>query len=528
MQELRNRKHHVRFSGVEYKKIPLQPVMCTCDEDEDMAGLSSSPFLSCHKCMEWHSAKCLAIPLKPGAFIQKNHIQAVCLRCRKRSLLDKLYLSARKKALPPQCKLLSVCQKLQLPTTGTQRDLVARLASFLTFVKEELPSGSRLERDEAIQTCHEAFKILGLGSLYRSNRDIATCEYADKLDNVGGRAQKKLLRIIGVDKLRHMCQKIAGGETVGALDNAASSCRSQDSSREVEEEEEGKYLGDELLLDELVERAHRLLFFPTEKGQPLPTRYSRKVAAVPPSRAPLGAIDENETGVISHQEKELAGGDVPRGDRSLWGYQLMMHYRIFEDFSSCFWMKEKEAEGKRRSQRPSRRQERKKRSASSSSGNRSSGRTINNSIVNADESVAGGGGSSKLPFTVGRIRKMLKIFDAQHLRKECLSYGLPSAGTERQLLKSLGSHLYAMQPKGYKTRPHADACSCDLCDLELAVALNTIQINQKISKLHRLAAKQMYFVSERKKTVQVKATNPFRGDILPLCLHGATIMLKLW
>mmetsp|Transcript_1119 Transcript_1119/g.1918 ORF Transcript_1119/g.1918 Transcript_1119/m.1918 type:complete len:88 (+) Transcript_1119:153-416(+) len=85
--------------------------------------------------------------------------------------------------------------------------------------------------------------------------------------------------------------------------------------------------------------------------------------------------------------------------------------------------------------------------------------------------------AKKKTFTVQRIKSMLKIFSVQHLRKECLAYEIPASGSRKDIESRIALFLYGRQPKNLKSRPHPQACSCDICDLELAAILDSITIS---------------------------------------------------
>ncbi|GAB5370932.1 hypothetical protein AAMO2058_001535600 [Amorphochlora amoebiformis] len=79
-------------------------------------------------------------------------------------------------------------------------------------------------------------------------------------------------------------------------------------------------------------------------------------------------------------------------------------------------------------------------------------------------------------FTRASVKKMLEIFTVEHLRRECRGYKIPDKGDKKTLMTKLASTLISKQHKSLKSRPHPGDCGCDLCDLELAVALNNLKI----------------------------------------------------
>lgn len=70
----------------------------------------------------------------------------------------------------------------------------------------------------------------------------------------------------------------------------------------------------------------------------------------------------------------------------------------------------------------------------------------------------------------GKRRRMLETFQTQELRQECKSRGLSSTGTHKEVVQRLVEYL------GSQGGQHGKDCSCDVCDLENAMVLHSIEV----------------------------------------------------
>jgi hypothetical protein len=76
------------------------------------------------------------------------------------------------------------------------------------------------------------------------------------------------------------------------------------------------------------------------------------------------------------------------------------------------------------------------------------------------------------PRLAAKRRRMLQAFQITELKKECKSRGLSTAGTQKEVVTRLVEYL-GSQSDG---KPHTENCGCDVCDLDNAMILYSIQV----------------------------------------------------
>ena len=73
-------------------------------------------------------------------------------------------------------------------------------------------------------------------------------------------------------------------------------------------------------------------------------------------------------------------------------------------------------------------------------------------------------------------RRMLQTFEIKELRQECKSRGLSVAGSHKDVVKRLVEYL-ENQGGG---RQHNEDCSCDICDLDNAMIVHSIEVPEEL------------------------------------------------